>query len=152
MKKKFAIFALLFLSANWAFSQDKDSAFTPISYVGRWEFKNTQSGTVYTGEMKIVLTEKAPEAEQGVQSFKGKYSFDGRQTNDKCSTFGVFGTDKPIDLLWDQKGEDVVLTYELPCNFRASKISTSKFKLQGNDLVKDYSASWGKGIHKLTKQ
>jgi hypothetical protein len=144
------LFALL--ASSIVLAQDKTTTADTVTYAGRWDFTNTQNGKTFGGEMKVALLERLSSSESDVEAFKGKLSFDGRQTNDKCGTFSGFGSDKPVDLLWEQKSDDVVLTYKLPCPIKDPVTQTRRFKLQGKSLVREYALPWGKGVEQLSRQ
>lgn len=133
-------------------AQGKEVLSDPITYAGRWDFKNSQNGRKFGGDMKIVLKEKLPTSEPDTLTFKGKISVDGRETNDKCGTVGSFGGDTPVDVLWDQKGDEVVLTYKLPCPLKDPVTRTKRFKHSDGSVTYEYSLAWGTGLEKLQRK
>jgi len=137
---------------SWALAEGSHAFFEPLTYAGRWDFKNSQSGQMFGGEMKVVLHEKLASSEPEVEVFKGRLSFDGRQTNSKCGTVSTFGKDTPVDVLWEQKGEVVVLSYILPCVPNDPVKQSRRFTLQGMGIVREYALPWGQGLEKLLKQ
>lgn len=68
-----------------------NDAFKPFKLVGGWDFTSINSGRKYSGDVRIEVNTFAA---NGVM--QGKVSFDGRQTNDNCSTRGVFNDD-PVE-------------------------------------------------------
>ena len=62
----------------------------PFQLVGEWTFTNSSTGQRFGGAVLV----KALRAEGG--SFRGTVSYDGRQTNDGCSTRGFF-SDEPVE-------------------------------------------------------
>lgn len=143
---------IFLMASTLAFAQDKSAVMDAVTYVGRWDFKNSQSGQTFGGDMKIVLQEKQVSSEPDVDVFKGKLSFDGRETNDKCGTVSTFGKDTPVDVLWEQKGDDVVLSYKVPCPTQDPRVVTKRFTARSDGIVREYSLQWGKGLEKLLKQ
>jgi hypothetical protein len=135
-----------------AHGEDKEVLSDAITYVGRWDFKNSQNGMKFGGDMKIVLKEKLPTSEPDTFTFKGKISVDGRETNDKCGTVGSFGADTPVDVLWEQKGDDVILSYRVPCAVKDPVTVTKRFKHSEGSITYEYSRAWGTGLEKLRRQ
>lgn len=135
-----------------AHAEDKEVLSDAITYVGRWDFKNSQTGMKFGGDMKIVLKEKLPTPEQDILTYKGKISFDGRETNDKCGTVGSFGGDTPVDVLWEQKGDDVILSYRVPCAVKDPVTVTKRFKYSDGSITYEYARAWGTGLEKLRRQ
>lgn len=69
-------------------STSKIDAFAPYELVGDWHFTNSTSGRKYGGDVKVTI-----DSIDGAGVMRGKVSYDGRQTNDMCSTRGVFSDD-----------------------------------------------------------
>jgi len=80
-----------FTSATAADSITPNDAFKPYKLVGGWDFTSASSGRKYSGDVWIEVNALAA---NGIM--QGKVSFDGRQTNDNCSTRGVFNDD-PVE-------------------------------------------------------
>jgi hypothetical protein len=67
------------------------AAFKPFGLVGEWTFVSAESGRRYGGEIKVEV-----KTIDSVGVMRGSVSYDGRQTNDNCSTRGMF-SDEPVD-------------------------------------------------------
>jgi hypothetical protein len=156
--KKFCLFLMLLIfeltiSVSAQQQENELGEFQlPAIFSGEWTFKNHNTGQLFGGKMKAVLSEKMPESEPGVIAYKGFYSYDGRQTNEKCGTYGVFGSDTPVPLIWSQKSPEVVLTYELDCPFRKGRPVSIKYYLKGNNIIYEYSLPHGKGLQTMSKE
>lgn len=64
--------------------------FKPFKMSGEWTFVGSNSGRKYGGNASLDVKEI-----DGSGKMRGMVSFDGRQTNDNCSTRGVF-SDEPV--------------------------------------------------------
>ena len=162
MNSKFCAVRKLLLVAPFvmslAFAQDVKSPLPPekgdvfalpITFTGAWFFKNSETGTEFKGDMKVVLTAVVEKKDGGI-SYSGLYSYDGRQTNNKCSTYGIFGGDKPVALRFDHKGEKVYLTLNLPCPVGAGVQNTQiAFNFDRGTIQRESNQPWGKGYQSL---
>jgi hypothetical protein len=83
--------------------------FKPYELVGDWSFTNSNTGVHFKGDVKVMLTSVDS---SGVM--RGKISYDGRQTNDACSTRGVF-SDTPIDVEATKTPNEYRLVFSIKC-------------------------------------
>ena len=84
-------------------------AFKPYELVGDWNFVNSSTGTQFKGDVKITLTNV-----DSASVMRGKLSYDGRQTNDVCSTRGVF-SDTPIDIEVTKTSNEYLMSFIIKC-------------------------------------
>lgn len=84
------------------------NAFRPYELVGEWQFTNT-NGVRYRGDIKVAIASADP---NGVM--RGRVSYDGRQTNDKCTTRPVV-TDAPVDAEVVRSDNGYRVTFQLTC-------------------------------------
>ena len=83
--------------------------FKPYELVGDWNFVNSNTGVQFKGDVKVMLTSIDA---SGVM--RGKVSYDGRQTNNACSTQGVF-SDTPIDIEATKTSNEYRLVFSIKC-------------------------------------
>jgi len=86
------------------------AAFKPFELVGDWRFTNSNTGTRYGGAVKVLVTSADS---SGVM--RGKISYDGTQTNDVCSTRGIFG-DNPADVEVIKNVNEYNLIFNIKCS------------------------------------
>jgi hypothetical protein len=139
-----AVVAPLLLSPGIASAQGAPHAdgFKPVKLVGEWKFQNRETGVKYGGEIAIDILRTG-----GNGAMQGLLSYDGRQTNDKCSTRGLL-SDTPVEaeVVKTQLGYQV--TFRLNC---ASGESPRQFTWNlscGSDGVcsEPTTRPWGVGI------
>ena len=90
--------------------QPSSEVFRPFQMTGEWNFINDESGRKYSGDVILDV-----QAVDGAGKMRGTVSFDGRQTNDNCSTRGIF-SDVPVaaDISKITSGYNV--TFALKCS------------------------------------
>jgi len=77
---------------------------------GRWVFTSSVTGRGHRGDIDVKLR---PPDTRGVQV--GKISYDGQQTNDRCSTKAGFTSDYPVDVESVRTGDKYFLKFALNC-------------------------------------
>lgn len=87
-------FAVLLLCDPWVASAQGGAnadSFNPMQLVGEWKFQNRETGVKYGGEIAIDIVRAGSNG-----AMQGLLSYDGRQTNDNCSTRGLM-SDTPVE-------------------------------------------------------
>lgn len=115
LARNFAFLCAGLLSLPLA-AQDAGKAadFKPFQLVGEWKFVNLNTGVNYGGAIEIDVN-----GIDGKGIMKGKISYDGRQTNDKCSTKTLF-SDQPVEAEIIKANADYRVTFQVPCATGAS--------------------------------
>jgi hypothetical protein len=108
---------------------------------GRWIFTSSVTGRGYRGDIQVKL---GPADARGVQV--GKISYDGQQTNDRCSTKSGFSSDKPVDVEAIRKGERYFLKFFLNCPIGESPRLFELELVKGAENVWTMDRSAGHGI------
>lgn len=123
-------------------ASSQSEGFKPVKLVGEWQFQNRETGVKYGGEIAIDILRAG-----STGAMQGLVSYDGRQTNDKCSTRGLL-SDNPAEaeVVKTQLGYQVA--FRLKC---ASGESPRQFKWNlscGSDGVcsEPTTRPWGTGI------
>jgi len=139
-----SVFAALITYAPFVASAQagaQPDGFKPVKLVGEWKFQNRETGVKYGGEIAIDILRAG-----GNGPMQGLLSYDGRQTNDKCSTRGLL-SDTPVEaeIVKTQLGYQI--SFRLNC---ASGESPRQFTWNlscGNDGVcsEPTSRPWGAG-------
>lgn len=117
-------------------------SFKAVKLIGEWQFQNRETGVKYGGEITIEILRAA-----STGAMQGLVSYDGRQTNDKCSTRGLLSdTPAEAEVVNTQSGYQVA--FRLKC---ASGESPRQFKWNlscGSDGVcsEPTTRPWGTGI------
>jgi len=109
-----AIFFILFavMSIVPTFADDASRTpndFKPYKLVGNWQFVNSNTGRNYGGDIEVAIT-----SIDGNGTMHGLISYDGRQTNDKCSTKELFA-DKPVEAEIIKANNDYRVTFQVNC-------------------------------------
>jgi len=77
---------------------------------GEWTFRSSFTHRHYSGDVEIRL---GPADVAGV--YHGKVSYDGQQTNDRCSTKSGFSSDEPVDAQVTREGNNLRVKFVLKC-------------------------------------
>ena len=111
-----ALAVLLVCSPFVASSQGgvQPASFKPLKLVGEWKFQNRETGVKYGGAIAIDLLNVLANG-----SIKSLVSYDGRQTNDKCSTRGLIA-DTPVDAEVVKTPLGYQVTFQLKCSIGES--------------------------------
>ena len=100
---------LLLLTCTVVSAQESAATFKPYALNGRWQFTNSQTRVTYGGDIKVQT-----KSINSTGVMRGVISYDGRQTNDNCSTRGVFSdTAVDADLTKTEKGYKI--SFKLSC-------------------------------------
>ena len=112
---------------------------------GEWTFTNTRTGVNYGGPIEVQVNSIDA---KGVM--KGQISYDGRQTNDKCTTKALFN-DVPVDVEVIKSGTEYRLAYRLNCSVSPSPRDFSMTLSCNAEGVcsQPTERPWGKGLISL---
>lgn len=133
---------LLLLSAAQAQAPDE---FRPFKLVGDWKFQNARSGVNYRGDIEVSVSSRDP---NGVM--RGSISYDGRQTNEKCSTRGLVN-DTPVPAEIVRSDDTYRITFRVPCSVGESPRDMSwTLTCKGGVCELPIIQPWGKGRTSLT--
>ena len=83
--------------------------FRPYKLVGDWQFVSSVTGRHYGGDIEVTIT-----SIDGNGTMRGQISYDGRQTNDQCSTKRLF-IDKPAEAEIIKTANDYRVTFQVDC-------------------------------------
>ena len=122
--------------------------FKPYKLVGDWKFISSNTGRNYSGDIEVVVNDIDS---KGVMH--GRMSYDGRQTNDQCSTKALF-TDEPVEAEIVKSGKDYRITFSVNCLRGASPRVISWTLECASDGVcsKPDVRPWGKGVTALIEK
>lgn len=84
--------------------------FKPYKLLGDWQFVNTNSGVKFGGGIEVIIESID---QKGVM--RGRISYDGRQTNDKCGTKPLF-TDTPVEAEINKRESEYNVSFQLNCS------------------------------------
>lgn len=128
-------------SATAADSNNANDAFKPYKLVGGWDFTSGNSGRKYSGDVWIEVNAIAAD---GIMH--GKVSFDGRQTNDNCSTRDVF-KDDPVDAEIRKTAVGYDVSFMLKCS-KGESLRARQWTLtcDGDTCTRPELAPNGKGM------
>jgi hypothetical protein len=107
------VFGAILGCSNLAIAQaQKGSAdqFKPFKMSGEWTFVSSNTGRKYGGDASLDVKEI-----DGGGKMRGIVSFDGRQTNDNCSTKGVF-SDEPAQAEVLKTPSGYLVSFMLNCS------------------------------------
>ena len=84
--------------------------FKPFELVGNWQFTNTDTGVRYDGDIKVAVGSIDTNG-----AMRGRISYDGRQSNDNCTTKQLFD-DTPVDVEVVKANNDYLINFQLKCS------------------------------------
>lgn len=115
-------------------------AFQPFRLVGEWHFTNSQTGRRFGGPVLVTV-----DSLEAGGAMRGTVSYDGRQTNDACSTRGLF-KDEPVPAEITRTADGYLLSYSIPCARGASPRLRQVQLACGNGLcTRPEVQAWGRG-------
>ena len=119
--------------------------FKPYKLVGGWQFTNSNTGAKYGGDIEVAIESVD---QKGVM--RGRISYDGRQTNDKCGTKPLF-TDTPVEAEITKKETDYNVSFQVNCSTGKSPRVFSWKLVCGQDgsCSQPSESAWGKGTTSL---
>lgn len=145
--KRTWVATLMSLAAAVATAQTAADS-SSLRLVGDWSFQNTQTKVKYGGAFEVVATSEPSPGRHAV-----RVTYDGRETNDRCSTKTALG-ETPVDgvLVKTDKGYD--LEFILICPMGPSP-RPFKYSLtcdpQGT-CTQATARPWGEGLVRLVRQ
>lgn len=104
----FLLFFALVTTSGLARENTPKASFLPYELLGDWQFTNT-NGVRYRGDVRVSV-----ESGGGDGAMHGRISYDGQQTNDKCTTKPLF-TDLPVDVEAIKVDSGYRLAFQLKC-------------------------------------
>ena len=135
------------LVASACLAQDAtppNEVFKPFKLVGAWKFLNANTGASYGGDVEVAI-----DSIDGKGVMHGLTSYDGRQTNDKCSTKILF-TDKPVEAEISKTDNGYRITFEVGCSTGKRILSWTLVCTEGRVCSQPTVLPWGKGMLILT--
>ena len=121
--------------------------FTPYRLVGGWSFVNSNTGTKYGGDAKVNIDSIGTSG-----LMHATVSYDGRQTNDICTTRGVF-SDKPVEAEVEKTSQGYIVSFNIGC-VKGQSPRLRSWTLTCNDglCTEPEIEPWGKGMLTLKVQ
>jgi hypothetical protein len=115
---------------------------------GEWAFQNTQTKVKYGGPFEVYSISEAAPGRYAV-----RVSYDGRETNDKCSTRGPL-RDTPVEGVLSRSEGGYDLEFKLICPFGQSpRLFQYSLKCDAAGVcMQGTSRPWGEGFVRLVKQ
>ena len=127
-----------------AFADDKPQKaedFRPYKLIGDWKFVNSNSGRNYGGDIEVTIT-----SIDGNGIMRGRISYDGRQTNDQCSTKELF-SDKPVEAEIIKTNNEYRITFQVNCSTGISpRVVSWTLVCEQATCSRPDVQPWGKGL------
>lgn len=100
----------------------------PVRLTGKWTFTSSSSLRHYGGDIVLRLAAAEPDGTR-----RGWVSYDGRQTNDRCSTKSGFSADEPVDASASFEGSALIVQFLLRCPIGESPRAFKWTLVRGED-------------------
>jgi len=153
MKKGFVHLTFLFvatLSTLPTFADDSPQnpdGFKPYKLVGNWQFHSSNSGRDFGGDIEVAII-----SIDSTGIMHGKISYDGRQTNDQCSTKELFN-DKPAEVEIIKTNNDYRITFQVNCKTGVTpRVISWTLRCEEATCSRPEVQAWGKGVTVLTEK
>ena len=125
----------------------KPETFKPFELTGDWYFTNNNSGVRYGGDVKVSIV-----SIDATGVMRGKVSYDGRQTNDVCSTRGLF-SDDPVDAEVIRGANEYKISFNIKCaKGNSPRLRSWTLTCENNVCTRPEVASHGKGLLTLNEK